>query len=161
MPDTSAVFQQQPGQVTPPLTTQSGQPTYLDTANQLAMMYWSSLGQSPSDPLGALVKAGGMQAPVQNPSATSMNYATSGYMPSASTLSGQGSTTAGAMFTSGKSPTSSPTTPLAPGTAYSPLTGPNSIVSNPAGTMGGSPYNPGMSNQSFSQPQQPYFGSSK
>jgi hypothetical protein len=34
-------------------------------------------------------------------------------------------------------------------------------VSNPAGTMGGSPYNPGMSNQNFSQPQTPYFGSSK
>jgi hypothetical protein len=82
-PDTSAQFQQQSGEVTPPLTTQSGQKTFLDAANQLAMMYWSALGQSPSNPQGQLAGRPGMQTPTLTPQGqrTASGYGASGYMP--------------------------------------------------------------------------------
>ena len=66
-----------------PLTTQSGQPTFLNQANQLASMYWNSLGMSPSNPTGNLSGAPGIQnatAPALSPG----SYATSGYMQNAS-----------------------------------------------------------------------------
>jgi len=66
-----------------PLTTESGQKTYLDQANQLSAMYWNSLGMSPSNPTGNLSNAPGIQN-ATSPSLPPGSYATSGYMQNAS-----------------------------------------------------------------------------
>jgi len=70
-------------QGTVPLTTQSGQRTFLNQANQLAANYWNALGMSPSNPTGNLSNAPGIQG-VTAPALSPGSYATSGYMQNAS-----------------------------------------------------------------------------